>query len=345
MKSLTNNEGVFMVTIKDIAKIAGVSHTTVSRALNDNPLINKDTRKKIKQIALELNYVPNPSARSLVTKKSYVIGLFFSSLDDSTSSSFLVDVFRGVQSVLDNRYKIVINSINNLDQLELLNGSYYDGLVIVSQSEDDNEFIYQVKNSNLPLVVLNRQIEDQGIPNVIANDRLGVKQAIDYGISVGHTEIGLIEGKKGFKSTLERKEGYFDSLCAFGYAIDYSYIRQGDYTMETGYQCMLSLIDNIKHPTLVFCSNDDMAVGAMKACHERNLHVPKDISVIGFDDSMFSQYTIPSLTTVKKPMYEISKKGTEILKSLMNHELIPKEKMKIMVETELIVRESVKKIS
>lgn len=333
-----------MITIKDIARIAGVSHTTVSRALNNNPIIKKETREKIQAIAEELNYVPNPNARNLVMQKSYTIGLFFSSIDAGTSSSFLVDVLKAVNHVLDDQYNVVVRGIDSIKDLDAIVSQRFDGIIVMSQSDEDNQFIYHVKQMKIPLVVLNRPIEDPTISNVIDNDRLGVKEAIDYAISLGHRKIAIIEGQKGFRSALERKEGYLDSLKANQLTINPDYMKQGDYSIESGFSKMNELIDLPEHsrPTLVFCSNDDMAMGAINACYQRNIRIPNDISLLGFDNLVFSRYTTPPLTTVGRPIYEISTKGTELLLHLIEHPDTSAEQ--IVVNTEFIKRETLKEI-
>ncbi len=136
-----------MVTIKDIAKAAGVSHTTVSRALNNSSLIKNETKQKIRQLAKEMNYSPNYSAKGLVNQKKYLIGLFFSSLHKGTSSNFLADSIAGIHSVLDTNYSLSVESIDVVDLTEI-NLQRYDGLIVMSQSDDDQPFIDYLKEKN-----------------------------------------------------------------------------------------------------------------------------------------------------------------------------------------------------
>lgn len=332
-----------MITIKDIAKVAGVSHTTVSRALNDNPLIKQETRDKIKKIALELNYVPNYSAKSLVMKKSYTIGLFFSSIDQGTSASFLADVIKGIHQVIDENYHFSVNGIDDIKHIETITAQRFDGIIVMSQSDADNGFIYHVNQAKIPLVVLNRQLEDNSLLNVVANDRQGVRQAIDFAIAQGHQQIGIIEGKAGFKSSSERKEGFIDSLVAHRIPINPDYLVRGDYSSESGAQLMTALLSLKTPPTLVFCSNDDMAIGAINACYQLGKRIPEEMSLIGFDDIMFAKYTTPALTTVRRPIDLISKTGTEKLIQLMQKRDSPVEQ--IFVDTSLIIRDSVAQLN
>lgn len=200
-----------MVTIKDIAKAAGVSHTTVSRALNNSSLIKNETKQKIRQLAKEMNYLPNYSAKGLVNQKKYLIGLFFSSLHKGTSSNFLADSIAGIHSVLDTNYSLSVESIDAVDLTEI-NLQRYDGLIVMSQSDEDQPFIDYLKEKEFPFVVVNRHINDPAVINVTADDAAGVMQAVDYGIGCGHTKIAYIGGKKNFRSTKEREKGVLDSL-------------------------------------------------------------------------------------------------------------------------------------
>ncbi|WP_321386602.1 LacI family DNA-binding transcriptional regulator [uncultured Enterococcus sp.] len=332
-----------MVTIKDIAKVAGVSHTTVSRALNDNPLIKLDTRKKIQKIAEELNYVPNFNAKSLVNQKNYMIGLFFSSIDQGTSSSFLVDVITGIHSVLDESYSLSVEGIDEIQALERVNFQRYDGIVIMSQSDNDGPFIDYVKQQKIPFVVLNRPLDDAEIINVLANDAEGVTEAIDYAIQLGHEKIAYIGGKDDFRSSNERKQGLINSMEKNQLPINHDYFFRGDYSIESGFTEMKQILALSPLPTLVFCANDDMAIGAMRAAAEKGFQIPADISLIGFDDSKLVAYLNPPLTTVHKPIKEISQTGTELLLEMINGAKIKPQQYRI--KTSLQIRESVAAIS
>lgn len=327
-----------MVTIKDIAKLAGVSHTTVSRALNDSPLIKPATKDKIKKIAAELHYVPNFNAKSLVNQKSYTIGVFFSSISHGTSSSFLVDVIKGVNSVLDENYSIAVNGIDTLVHFDKIISKRFDGIIVLSQSDTDNAFIYYIQQTGIPLVVLNRRLDDPSIPNVSANDQQGVEQAIDKAISLGHKNLAYINGKSSFRSSAERKQGFVNSLSKHRLPVQPEFMVNGDYSMESGFEKMKQLLDLPTPPSLVFCANDDMAIGALKACFSKERKVPNDISIIGFDDIAFAQYSTPSLTTIHKPIDKISEIGMQMLIALMNNGTL--EKTQILVDTFLVKRES-----
>lgn len=330
------------VTIKDIAKKANVSHTTVSRALNDSRYIKSETKKHILDIAKEMNYVPNYNAKSLVTKKSNTIGLFFTSISSGTSSSFFTEVIDAVVNELDENYNLAIRGLDTYVDFSSIVTEKFDGIILMSQEVSDNDFITYVKSVGIPIVVLNRNIQDKDIINIFFSDREGVKSGVSYLIENNHHRIACISGISGFKSTEERQAGYIEALQVSGIQMQAGYIVSGAYTMKSGFEAMQQLLALPIRPTAVFCSNDEMAIGAIKAINENGLKVPDDISIIGFDSIPFTEYTIPSLTSIKREIKEISHLAAEKLLALMNSDGIEGEL--IMLETSLIKRESVKKL-
>jgi LacI family transcriptional regulator len=330
------------ITIKDIAKMANVSHTTVSRALNDSPFINEETKRKIVEIANELNYVPNYNARSLVLNRSYNIGLFFSTIHKGTSSVFFHEVVDGASGVIRGNYNLVIRGIDDCKDFNYVSKKRFDGIILVSQSESDNAFIYDTINKQIPLIVLNREIEASNIINIVSSEKEGAYEATSFLIKNGHKDIAIIEGKLGFKSSVDRKAGFINALIDNNMQIKNEYFIAGNYDIESGFSAMEKLLSLSKIPTAVFCSNDDMAVGAMKAIQKAGLRVPEDISIIGFDDSIFCNYVTPALTTVRKLSRKISVVGGEKLLEILNDSHISGEK--IYIGTELIVRDSVSRL-
>lgn len=331
-----------MVTIKDIAKLANVSHTTVSRALNDSPLIKPGTKKKILEIASQLNYTPNYNAKSLVMQKSYTIGLFLTSITNGTSSSFFVETVKGVNSVIAQHYNLYVRGIENLGDYTMINHRRFDGIILMSQSDIDDDFLAYLKEKKIPCVVLGRDIGDSSLTNILSNDREGAAQIVHHLIENGHRDIAIVEGIKGFKSTIKRREGYLKALHDHNIPLKNEYIVQGNYDMESGYQALEKLLKLDHPPTAIFCSNDDMAIGALNAAFANGLSVPDDISIVGFDDIEFARYTNPSLTTVKRPIEKISSLGAQkLLEMLETEEEAEMSGEKIYVETELIIRRSV----
>ncbi|MDO3677712.1 LacI family DNA-binding transcriptional regulator [Paenibacillus ehimensis] len=330
------------VTIKDIAKLAGVSHTTVSRALNDSPLINPETKERIKAIAGSMNYTPNYSARSLVLDRSYNLGLFFTTLHTGTSAGFLYEAIKGVNDVIKDDYNLIVRGIDDYKSFHKVNRKNFDGIIVMSQSESDQSFIEYASDKEIPLVVLNRPVESVQVMNFVPDDQSGAYRLTEYLVQQGHRHIAIIEGKKGFKSTQARRDGYCEALRKHGISVPEAYFVSGNYDLESGHAAMSKLLELPDRPTAVFCCNDDMALGAVKAVTERGLSVPEDISVAGFDDHLFSAFMSPALTTVRRPIEELSRAGAEKLLKFI--ETKHSEKSVVLFHTELVIRDSVKSL-
>ncbi|MFB0845703.1 LacI family DNA-binding transcriptional regulator [Paenibacillus oleatilyticus] len=330
------------VTIKDIAKLAGVSHTTVSRALNDSPLINPETKERIKAIAGSMNYTPNYSARSLVLDRSYNLGLFFTTLHTGTSAGFLYEAIKGVNDVIKDDYNLIVRGIDDYKSFHKVNRKNFDGIIVMSQSESDQSFIEYASDKEIPLVVLNRPVESVQVMNFVPDDQSGAYRLTEYLVQQGHRHIAIIEGKQGFKSTQARRDGYREALRKHGITVPEAYYVSGNYDLESGHAAMSKLLELPDRPTAVFCCNDDMALGAVKAVTEVGLSVPEDISVAGFDDHLFSAFMSPALTTVRRPIEELSRAGAEKLLNFI--ETKHSEKSLVLFHTELVIRDSVKSI-
>lgn len=325
------------ITIKDIAKIAGVSHTTVSRALNDNPIIKQETRDRIKKIALEHHYIPNYNAKSLKLDRSFNIGLFFTSIESSTTTSFFHNAIKGCHSVLKNQgYNLVVKSIEEYsNDFATIDHKRFDGIILVSQSDEDDHFIQDILNKGIPFVVVNRRV-DYNVHNIFYNDKEGAYQATKYLIENGHKKIGFITGKSSFRNSHEREAGFRAALKEADILFDKSLIQIGDFVKESGYIAMKELLKT--NITSVFCSNDEMAIGAIKVINESGMKVPEDISVIGFDNTSLCEFSTPTMTSVNRSTEEMVRIGSELLlESITENKSI----MKKVLSCDLILRHSV----
>ncbi|MBD7910748.1 MULTISPECIES: LacI family DNA-binding transcriptional regulator [Clostridium] len=326
------------VTIKDIARYVGVSHSTVSRALNGCKEVNVETREKIVKAAEELNYIPNINARSLKLAKPYTIGVFFSTIDKGTSAFVFQSVINSVYDSIDKKYNVIVKGIDTYEK-NSINPKNYDGIVVVSQKEADDVFIEEILEKKIPMVVINREV-NYNVVNVFSDEVTATENGIEELIINGHREIGIIEGKEEFLSTKMRREGYLSAFKKFKIQINNDFIANGDFTVKGGYFAAKKIID--KNITAIFAFNDEMAVGAIKAIRENGLKVPEDISVLGFDGTEIGEFLTPSITTIKRPVGKIAKVATELLIRLINNEEI--EKKKIYLDSELLIGNSIKKI-
>lgn len=327
-------------TIKDIARAANVSHMTVSRALNNSPLIKEETKRKILEIAEQLHYVPNYNAKSLVLQRSHTIGLFFTSMVQGRPPA-AAEAIRGVGQEVGVQYNLFLRGIDDFEDFSSIHRRRFDGILLMSQSELDDAFIRHVREQGIPLVVLNRNVGDPGMINFVSNDREGAYAMTRHLVDSGHTCIALVEGIAGYKSTQERKEGYLEAMTSAGLEVRREWMVEGRYDVESGYLAMgrLMALSLEERPTAVFCCNDDMAIGAMKAAAEAGLQIPADVSIVGFDDIGFSHYTNPPLTTVQRPIEQLSRMGACKILELIEAPATGGEL--VQLDTRLVCRESV----
>ncbi|MCI1985419.1 MAG: LacI family transcriptional regulator [Lactobacillus sp.] len=331
-----------MVTIRDVAKAAGVSLTTVSRAYNPKAVIRASTRERILAIAEELGYVPNLSARSLVTNQKFVLGVFFSNLRSGTPETFLSTVINSVYEVLPDDYLLSVNDIAHLTNFEARVQMRMAGVLVVSQSPADDAFIQRLAKAQIPTVVINRDLGEPNSYNVCSDDRLGVYQAMAYLAKAGHQRVGMIAGLPGYTSAQQRRQGFDDGVRDYGLTRVAEAMRPGDYSVQAGREQMTAILQlpAATRPSAVLCADDDTAVGALRACYQAGVSVPEEMSVVGFDDSIYAAMSVPALTTVKKPIVQMATAGITKLLALIageNDAVVHKD----VIAPSLIVRESI----
>lgn len=327
------------VTIKDIAKRAGVSYSTVSRALNGIGREDSERRKTILRIADEMGYVPNQAAINLKLSRSYVIGLYFSTISKMSSPFVLHDVLTGVYSIVGNQYNVSVKGIDMHDP-GTLNPSYYDGIIVLSQRDEDLLFMKEVLEKNIPVVAICRTVHED-VPNVTTDEARAMERAMDYLIDNGHRRIGVIEGQQNLDSTRLRHQGWQSSARKNG--LDpgtISYIS-GNYRYSSGYQAAKELLE--KQPTALLCFNDEMAFGAREAILEAGLRVPEDVSLVGFDNWDMSGYGSMKLTTVERSMSEIAKEGTRILLKRLETGVV--DNRRVYLDNRLVIRDTVRDLN
>ncbi len=327
------------ITIFDIARIAKVSHSTVSRALNNSPLISEKTREKIKTIAEELHYTPNMAAKNLVASQSGNILLLVSEGISSYPASFSYEIMDGINSVLPSRYTLVYRKVQSVQVLDsVIANIHFDGIMFVYLMESDMDIIMQLASRNVPFVVLNRNTSDIGVSCVYANEHKGVLVGMEHLISLGHTRIAHIQGPGNIVSTRLRCSAYLSALKQHNIPFVKEYMKLGNFQPESGYTATEELLALPEPPTAIFAANDLMAVGVLKACAANMKHAPEHISVMGFDDMEFSKYLIPSLTTIRKSKRKIGVEGANIIVQLM--EKSGTGQLEIALDLKLISRDS-----
>ncbi len=326
------------VTIKDIALRANVSHTTVSRALNDSNRISEKTRNRIKAIAAEMNYVPNLSAKSLVNDSSYNIGLFFSSFITATSADFIHTVMKSISEKIKPPYNLIINSLDTMQDNFAITSANFKGVIFVSLFETDDAII-EDKFSQIPFVVLNRKINDKDIINLFCDETSGMREAVLYLIKNGHKDIGFMEGYDTSAANARRCKGFYSEMEKNGLPINKDWIFKGDFSVESGYIESQKFLKLEKKPTAFVCASDSMAFGFIKGLSEGGMKIPNDISLIGFDNGLLSQYSIPSLSSIGRPIEEMCYKAADMLMDTIDGKQV--EDKQVAFASKLFIKNSV----
>ena len=333
-----------MVTIKTIAQIAGVSHTTVSRALNDSPLLRAETKTKIQALAKEMGYVPNLSARGLARETPNTIGLFFSSLGFGTTGDFIQTSIEALNSVIGKQYHITIHTLDAIGSGAMLSPSNYDGVVIVSMDQHDDFYIRKVMESGIPCAVVNRDLEqeflDGGILSVRCQEKEGVYQAVQQMAALGHTQIGYIRGLQSSVADQRRWAGFCQAMEDCGLPVQSQFVCAGDFGVASGYAAAKQLASLDTLPTLVFCASDAMAFGALRLFHEKGISVPETISVVGFDNCVHAMFSVPGLSSIERPIARMVQQAGALLLQTMQGEIPPQQDVRFA--TRFFHRESVR---
>ncbi|WP_428632683.1 LacI family DNA-binding transcriptional regulator [Sphingopyxis sp.] len=295
-------------TIVDIARVAGVTPKTVSRALNDAPHVSEAVRRKVKEAAAALDYHPNLAAQSLIARRSYLIGLTY----ERPSPSYVVELQNGALGRLENeRYRLVVLPFNHVasrpEELgKLLLRAGLDGVLLAPPACDQPVLLDMIERQKLPYARITPHSDlDRGL--VVAMDEVAAGHTVAAHIlSLGHRRVGVILGDPSHAASRGRMEGYRQAFKEVGVPIDDSLVGTGDFTYDVGYRVALELLDRPLRPTAILAQNDDMAVAAIAAARDLGLSVPQQLSVAGFDNSEVSRTAWPPLTTVHQPVREMA---------------------------------------
>ncbi|CAH2214225.1 LacI family DNA-binding transcriptional regulator [Tepidibacter aestuarii] len=331
------------ITIKDIAKLAGVSTTTVSKILNNKDKdISDSTRERVLNLIEEHNYRPNKIAKSLVTKKTNTIGLVIPDI----RNPFFPELARGAEDKANEKgYNMIFcNTDDDSDKEEeyinMLVEKMVDGIVFTAASERGKGFQGK-KKSVVPIVLVDRDVNIDGIIGKVTVDNfMGGYEGTKHLLQLGHEKILYLSGPLESKTASDRLKGYKKALSEFDVEFKEEYIREGSYKSEWGYKVIKDIGTELEY-TSVFCGNDLIAIGAIKALKEMKLDVPSDVSVVGFDDIYMSNLIDPELTTIRQPNYEMGYKAIEILIDAIENK--EKNIKHIDLSTQLVVRKSTSK--
>jgi LacI family transcriptional regulator len=326
------------VTIKTVARKAGVSPMTVSRVLNGHPYIADQTRQNVVRAIKELGYVPNRTARTMRTNKTYTIA----GVIPDITNPFYPEFERGIQDIADQLdYDLVVyNTDGDLAKerkiLRSLQANRVDGVIAVFFQLDDTE----VQALDVPVVLLAPKPDAVPRYDTVYVDNVAAAQtAVQHLIDRGHRYIGMIAGQEGAPPFYSRLSGYRRALAASGIPFDESLLQRGDFTERGGYQSMQQLLALDTRLTAVFCANDLIAMGAMLAIREAGQSIPEDIAVVGFDDIPAARLVWPPLTTIRHNQSQLGRRAAELLFERLNDEA-PDTCRAVEMPYELIVRKT-----
>jgi len=307
---------IFMATIKDVAKRAGVSTTTVSHVINKTRFVAEETREAVWQAIKELHYSPSAVARSLKVNHTKTLGL----LATSSEAPYFAEIIEAVENhCFDKGYTLILgNAHNDLQKqrayLSMMAQKRVDGLLVMCSEYPDDLLQMLEENRNIPMVVMDwGESRADFTDTVLDNAFQGGYLAGRYLIERGHRDIGAIPGQMERNTGGGRHAGFLKALEEAGIQPRPEWIVQGDFEPESGYQAMQQILSQKQRPTAVFCGGDIMAMGAICAADEMGLRVPQDISIIGYDNVRNARYFAPALTTVHQPKAQLGEKALDML--------------------------------
>jgi LacI family transcriptional regulator len=334
-----STQGSGNVTIVDVAREVGVSYSTVSRALNGYEFVKEETRQRVLEAAERLGYVANQQARSLAGGKTHVIGLLVPGLDNG----YVGEVARGVdEEIARVEYEMVLYTTHRNEGKERsyavkLARGLADGLLLVVPLVT-GEYLEALREQNFPYVLIDQTDPANRSSVVDSTNWQGAYEATRYLISLGHTHIGFITGLMTLNSAVDRLEGYQAALLDHDIPYDPALVMPGDFWQPSGVVAANRLLDLPKRPTAIFASNDLSAFGAMEAIRERGLDIPKDISLVGYDDVPQASLVYPPLTTVRQPLDQMGRVAARMLIDEIEH---PRHiSRRVTLSTDLIIRHS-----
>jgi LacI family transcriptional regulator len=330
------------LTLEDIAKLAGVSRSTVSRVVNDHPNVRESVRQHVQEIIQSTGYRPNAAARTLASQRSSMIGLV---LPRSVSSFFADPYFprltQGIAQACNQfDYTLALFLVGTKEDEEKIfprvsRNGLLDGLLVQS-GQLGEQLIDRLINSKVPLVIVGRPFQADDVSYIDVDNVNAAYNAVSHLIRVGYKRIGTIAGAANSTVSLDRKEGYVKALLERGREVDETLIAEGDFSEASGYYAMQQLLP--ARPDAIFAASDIMAIGAMRAVREAGLSIPDDIAFVGFDDLPLATIPSPQLTTVRQPIYQFGMQAVEILIDLIENGISPPRRF--IMDTELIIRGS-----
>ncbi len=325
-----------MVTIKDVARLAGVSIATVSRTLAEPEKVSERTRGKVLAAVKSSGYVTNSLARNFRRRRSNTVLV----LVPNIANPYFSSIIKGVEKIAsEHRYQILLGDTQQKPEII----KAYFNLVAQKQADaiislDRDLPLEGLSTVPFPLVMASEYPSDTSVPSVCIDNVAAGKEAVGHLLQLGHTRIGFMKGPGHSRLSKDRFSGYKKALKSAKVSLVDDWIIGGDFSLQSGFDAMNALLKLRNMPSAIFCANDEMAIGAMRACQDACIDVPKTMSIVGFDDIDAAAFTFPRLTTVRQPRTEIGTQAMSLILALLEQELGGEQKIELAHE--LVIRES-----
>ncbi|MCD6462595.1 MAG: LacI family DNA-binding transcriptional regulator [Thermotogae bacterium] len=333
------------LTISQIAKLAGVSKSTVSRALNGSGYVSEKTKRKILEIIRKYDFVPDSKAVSLSKRRTFTVGLIL----PATSGPFYGEVIRGVEEVLAVKgYFTLLAIVDSGQSIEQARARYVsmirerrmDGAIIFDPTID-SKTVERLARCKAPIVFLSKNLQKFGIDSIKVDNISGSVSMVKHLVEKhGYRRIAFVKGPEVSDDSIERFEGFLEAMHEHGLECDESLVFCSDFTLEGARKIFPQLKKHLNKIDAVFCANDEMALGIIDEMKKLGLYPGKDIAVVGFDDAFWARYIDPPLTTVHQPMYEVGKIAAQRILERISNPTLFKDPITIILQTKLIVRRS-----
>ena len=303
-------------TINDIARLANVSKKTVSRVINESPFVREETRSRIAEIMRRVSYTPDPQARGLAFRRSFLIGLIY----DNPNAPYVINIQEGALAALRRMgYELVVHHCDRngpeflTDIKNLISRQKIDGVILLPPISENNALSDMLKTLRCPYIRVLSAPLDEPQNLVLSMDRQSAAEVAEHLAKLGHTRIAMISGPASYRSSIERVAGFSNALADRGLTLSADYVAEGAYTFESGAACAELLLSRTPRPTAIFAGNDETAAGVYRTAYLRGLKIPDDLTIIGFDDSPLASRLCPSLTTMHQPIRDMGRLAADKL--------------------------------
>lgn len=328
------------VSIKDVARRANVSITTVSRVINHIPSVNKKNIQRVEAAIEVLKYHPNVSAQRLASGNNNTIGLVMPGYPGIFHSFFAIEIIRGIGHACETlRMDMVFHITDGSNPINV----HYLGGIIFADIIENRKQVQEALKQGIPCLVINNVVNEMDVNYIAINNVKGGMLAAEYLVNLGHRRIATVTGNLKTQSGFDRFDGFMKGMDQMKADVPSEYIFRGDYSRRSARQAAELFLSMEKRPTAIFAQSDDMALEMIAVAYEKGIRIPEDLSIIGFDDNPQALYGPIGLTTIRQPVFEMAEQGVRMLNEMIKG--TRKERIRLLLDPELVVRDSCETMS